>query len=294
MKTLILAAALISGCINANTPPPEPQVAVPPETTRATYLCVGMETSARFGACPGCKKDAEILSALMNAKLGYSGEVLISEKATKAAVVKKLKEGLAATPKDGLFLFFYSGHGGQEYLGGQEPTGADQPDEYLCLYDAHLLDDEIWDLVSTCRGRVFLYFDACHSATMYRSVLSDLRVKAKGPNTAVALGVSEKDMVKSKGFAFHPERFVTGSALSTGKNAVRLLCWSGCKEAEFSYGGSGGGVLTLSVVGNWKPGCTYGTLWDAALRRVQVQQPGQNPVQTFVGGGFTTSMEAFK
>lgn len=292
MKALILAAALVAGCINGNTPTPEPPVPTP--AVQTTYLCVGMESSARFGACPGCKKDAESLSALMADKFGYTGTTLISEKATKAAVVQKLKEGLAATPEDGLFLFFYSGHGGQEYLGGQEPTGADQPDEYLCLYDSHMLDDEIWNLVSTCRGRVFLYFDACHSATMYRSVSSDLRVKANSPNTAVALGVSERDMVKSKGFAFHPERFVTGSAQSTGKNAVRLLCWSGCKEAEFSYGGSGGGVLTLSVVGNWKPGCTYGTLWDAALKRVQVQQPGQNPVQTFVGGGFTTSTEAFK
>lgn len=292
MKTLVLAAALVAGCINGKTHTPEHPVQT--SAVQETYLCVGMESSARFGACPGCKKDAESLSALMADKFGYTGTTLISEKATKAAVVQKLKEGLESTPEDGLFLFFYSGHGGQEYLGGQEPTGADQPDEYLCLYDSHMLDDEIWDLVSTCRGRVFLYFDACHSATMYRSVSSELRIKATDPNVAVALGVSEKDMVKSNGFAFHPERFVTGSAMSTGKNAVRLLCWSGCKEAEFSYGGSGGGVLTLSVVGNWKPGCTYGTLWDAALRRVKVQQPGQNPVQTFVGGGFTTSTEAFK
>ena len=292
MKALILAAAMVAGCINENTTTPE--LHVPTPAVQATYLCVGMESSARFGACPGCKKDAESLSALMAAKFGYTGTTLISEKATKASVVQKLKEGLAATPEDGLFLFFYSGHGGQEYLDGQEPTGADQPDEYLCLYDSHMLDDEIWDLVRTCRGRVFLYFDACHSATMYRSVSSDLRVKANGPNTAVALGVSEKDMVKSKGFSFHPERFVTGDAMTTGKNAIRLLCWSGCKEDEYSYGGTSGGVLTLSVVGSWKPSCTYGALWSEAQKKVMRQRPGQNPVQTFVGGGFTTSMEAFK
>ena len=292
MKTLILAATLIAGCINDNIPTPEPSVPTP--AVSATYLCVGMESSSRFGACPGCKKDAESLSALMAGKFGYTGETLISEKATKAAVVQKLKDGLAATPENGLFLFFYSGHGGQEYLNGQEPDGADQPDEYLCLYDTHLLDDEIWKLVSTCRGRVFLYFDACHSATMYRSVSSERRIRSSDPNVAVALGVSEKDLVKSKGFAFHPERFVTGSAMSTSRNAVRLLCWSGCKEAEFSYGGTGGGVLTLSVIGNWNPGCTYGTLWDSAVRLVHVRQPGQNPVQTFVGGGFTTQTEAFK
>ena len=292
MKTLVLAAALVSGCINGKTSTPERPVQT--SAVQATYLCVGMESSARFGACPGCKKDAESLSDLMADKFGYTGTTLISEKATKAAVVQKLKEGLASTPEDGLFLFFYSGHGGQEYLNGQEPDGADHPDEYLCLYDEHLLDDEIWKLVSTCRGRVFLYFDACHSATMYRSVSSERRIRLSDPNVAVALGASERDLVKTKGFAFHPERFVTGSALSAGKNAVRLLCWSGCKEAEFSYGGSGGGVLTRSVVGNWKPGCSYGTLWDSALRMVRVQQPRQNPVQTFVGGGFTTYTEAFK
>lgn len=292
MKTLILAAALIAGCIKGNTHTPEPPVQTP--AFKTTYLCVGMESSARFGECPGCKKDAESLSALMADKFGYTGTTLISEKATKAAVVQKLKEGLAATPEDGLFLFFYSGHGGQEYLGGQEPTGADHQDEYLCLYDSHLLDDEIWKLVSTCRGRVFLYFDACHSETMYRSVSSELRIKATDPNVAVALCVSDKDMVRSSGFTFRPENFVTGGAMSTGRNAIRLLCWSGCKEYEYSYGGSAGGVLTRSVVGSWQRGCTYGTLWDAVHKRVLSHRPGQNPVQTFVGSGFTTQTEAFK
>ena len=51
MKTLVLAAALVAGCINGKTPTPEHPVPTP--AVQATYLCVGMESSARFGACPG-------------------------------------------------------------------------------------------------------------------------------------------------------------------------------------------------------------------------------------------------
>lgn len=293
MKMLILAAAIVAGCTNGTNPTPEPSVSAP--AVHATYLCVGMESSSRFGPCPGCKKDAESLSSLMSEKFGYSGTTLISEKATKRAVVQKLVEGISSTPEDGMFLFFYSGHGGQEYLNGDEPDGADSADEYLCLYDTYMLDDEIWSIVSTCRGRVFLYFDACHSATMYRSVSSDLRVKSQDPNVAVALGVPANDMVRSGGFTFRPESFVTCRPMSAdGKGGVSILCWSGCKESEFSYGGNGGGVLTKSVVGSWKPGRTYGALWDEAVRRVKSSQPNQNPVQSFVGCGFTTQKEAFK
>ena len=54
-----------------------------------------------------------------------------------------------------------------EYLKILEVNGKTAGEPYM----KHL-DDEIWEIVSKCKGRVFMYFDACHSATMYRSVAS--------------------------------------------------------------------------------------------------------------------------
>ena len=298
MKMLMLSAAIVAGCVGGGSSPEQANAA---SVEGVRYLCVGMEYSARFGDCPGCEVDAKRLSSLLSDKYGYAGDLLISEKAKKSEVVAKLKAGIESTPENGLFLFLYSGHGGQEYIGGQEPDGADGADEYLCLYDTYMLDDEIWSIVSKCRGRVFLYFDACHSATMYRSVRSELKIKAEEKGKAKALGMypmKSEDMIQSKGFTFRPENFVTATASTldgdSPRSAVRLLCWSGCKEAEYSYGGSTGGTLTTAVVYNWKKGKTYEALWEAARSWVVRMQPGQNPVQTYVGSGFPSNTEAFK
>lgn len=293
MKIAILLAAALSGCINTSTNTPADSGSVTPD--KVSYLCVGMETSQRFGSCPGCERDAKRLSCLLINMYKYSGETLISSQATKSEVVKKLKEGIEKTPADGLFLFLYSGHGGQECLGGKEPDGADKEDEFLCLYDTYMLDDEIWEIVSKCRGRVFLYFDACHSATMYRSVASDVlgaNAKRKG---ASALGIDNKALVYTKGFSFRPEKFSAARSMGDDTKASypRILCWSGCKEAEYSYGSSSGGMLTTGVVNGWKSGISYGSLWTLACDWVKSKEPTQHPVQTYVGD-FPEGLEAFR
>lgn len=288
MKMLLLAAAVtFAGCMREMDPKP----AAPAQSTPPTYLCVGMEMSKRFGECPGCRSDAIYLSSLMGS-LGYKGDLLISSEATKDAVVERLRKGIDSTPEDGLFLFFYSGHGGQEFLGGEEPDGSDREDEYLCLYDSHMMDDEIWSIVSRCKGRVFLYFDACHSATMYRSVASDLKVSSGDKPVAVALGA---DLVRSKGFTLRADRFVKARALSSdGPRAEpRLLCWSGCREAEYSFGSFRGGELTLAVAANWKKGVAYDDLWAKVSSWVNSSQKTQHPVQTSLGG-FPVGAEAFR
>lgn len=293
---IVSAAIAIAGCdptvdsvhVDNIVVAPTNNITIVVANAQPRFLCVGMEQSARFGSCPGCELDAQRMFNILNGKLGYQGDMLISTAATKSAVVFKLKAGIEATPPDGLFIFSYSGHGGQEYLGGKEPDGSDSPDEYLCLYDSHMLDDEIWEIVSKCRGRVFLYFDACHSATMYRGVAAELSVK---PGEAKALAA---DMVKSKGFKFDTEKFLVARALSdNGLGAVRILCWSGCKEAEYSYGSSRGGELTNALVKHWKKGITYKTLWPLMVSTVQKSEPSQHPVETGIGGGFD-GVEAFR
>ena len=257
-----------------------------------TYLVVGMETSKRFGSCPGCAIDAQRMNNLLSNAFGYKGEMLVSSQATKAVVAAKLREGIANTPANGMFIFCYSGHGGQEYLGGKEPDGAERMDEYLCLYDTYMQDDEIWDIIKDRKGRVMLYFDACHSATMYRSVAADKIAVYEGEARALDAG----GLVWSSGFEFRAEDFMHAQALEVGvpRGQGGMLCWSGCKELEYSYGGSRGGVMTSALVANWKKGMTYNDLWKAIVKDVQIEQPTQHPVQTNLGSGFSDSTEAFR
>ena len=294
MKMLLIAASVIAGCLGGDNHSGAGGAQVSPG--KARYLCVGMEMSARFGSCPGCAVDATQLSWLMRQMYGYSGETLISEQATKDAIVSRLKAGIESTPEDGLFLFLYSGHGGQEYLGGTEPDGADRMDEYLCFYDRHMMDDELWEIVSKCKGRVFLYFDACHSETMFRSVAR--KPRATGTASALGLATLPEDIVSSHGFTFAPamERRMKATALSKDSSRsgnVRIMCWSGCKEIEYSYGGNKGGYMTICLLKGWKKGLTYSDLWESVRAGVKKMEPTQNPVMTVLGEGFN-GVEAFR
>ena len=284
MKKIIFIAlmtlAFTTGCKDGTTTPTD--VSNTARTSTVTYVCVGMEKSKRFGECPGCKYDSERMDKLFRDTFGYKGSLFQSEKATRDVVVRAIKDAVKATTEDSLFIFYYSGHGGQEYLGSpntSEPSGADEEDEYLCLYDTYLLDDEVWNMISKCKGRVFLIFDCCHSQTMFRSVATEVSI-ARG------LGVPlENKMVKSRGFNFKPR------AIPLETDSLRMLCWSGCLEKEYSYGSSRGGVMTNSMLARWSNGMSYDNLWKYIETDVNKAQPTQHPKATQYGTGFK---EAFK
>lgn len=272
--------ALLVGCTDVVDTPSDGQSS---RTSTVSYVCVGMETSARFGSCPGCKLDSDRMHQLLGKTFGYSGVLLQSAQATREAVTTALRDAIAKTAEDGLFIFYYSGHGGREFLSSaatSEPAGADGADEYLCLYDKPLIDDEVWGLITACRGRVFLVFDCCHSQTMFRSVESDIML-AKG--LAIPL---EQHIVTSTGFSLKPRAVALGT-----DEELKMLCWSGCLEAEYSYGSSRGGVMTNSIMSRWRNGMSYSDLWAMVVKDVSRTHSTQHPSATQYGGVFK---EAFR
>ena len=281
VKALMATAvcALMFGCTDSSQ---DQSVMPSARTSSVSYVCVGMETSKRFGECPGCKLDSDRMDSLFKNKFGYNGVLLQSENATRRSVAEAINNAVLRTPEDGLFIFYYSGHGGQEKLdwGNTEPDGADSADEYLCLYDSYLLDDEIWKMISKCKGRVFMCFDACHSQTMFRTITYDIALE-KGE----AVPLDAAIVPSGNGFVMSPR----GISLDT--DGMKMLCWSGCLEAEYSYGSTNGGVMTNAILAHWKPGIGYAELWKATKAEVSVKQPGQHPVETRYGTGFN---EAFR
>lgn len=199
-----------------------------------SVVIVGMEYSKRFGACPGAERDAQNMKEMLRA---YSTDMnyIPHEKATKRTVVAALKKAVESD----LCIFCYSGHGGSETFSDTGPEEIDKKDEFLCLYDTYLRDNEIWKILEEAKGRVFLYFDCCHSSDMFR---------VQNPFALGYSGVTSRD----------PK----GKTLYVASDKVNALVWAGCHESTVSWGSPAGGELTNAVRKHYDRSLTYDQLWE--------------------------------
>lgn len=221
-------------------------------------VIVGMENSAFAGACPGAGLDADNMTLFLGSKVGKT-VTLKNNKATKSAVRKALVDAVNSYD---YVVFFYSGHGGSERVSSSSDED-DGMDEYLCFYDQPMLDDEVWSIISKAKGKVFLIFDCCHSQTMYRNPGITFRKVTK----------------KARKFG------------ATSKGAFRMLCWSGCPDDTYSYGGPGGGVFTNTLLNKFSKKDSYASWW-LKVSTDQNLLSNEEPQQTVINWNITD--KAFK
>ena len=175
-----------------------------------------------------------------------------------------LKEQIAKVPEDGLFIFTYSGHGGQYNKSSSAKNETDGRDEFLCLYDGALIDDELWTIMNECKGRVLCIYDCCHSGTMYRL-----------PHEPEE-GIEEEDRLPLDRPFF--------SKYENVRAGIKMLVISGCGEETVSWGDSiQGGCLTSSMKRAFNKCLNYREWWnkfktDSALKKVK-----QVPICTRIG-----------
>ena len=233
---------------NPNVPQLVDSPAVP------TYaVVVGMENSRVAGSCPGAKYDSDRMYQLLS-QIANETVLLQDAAATRQSILDAMS---AAVEKagDGLFVFYYSGHGGSDPFPDTGIEESDGKDEYLCPNDTYLRDNDIWKVISKCRGRVFLIADCCHSRTIFR--IANLTLES--PATA-------RDTWHESG-------------------NLSMQCWSGCHDYKVSYGSGRGGKFTNALLRHYKPGMTYDSLWkkiedDKELRKFQAVQ------RTLMGADF--------
>ena len=222
--------------------------------TSSTYaVVIGMENSKFAGACPGARYDSDRMKSLLS-KYASEVRILQDESATKANVRAAIEWGIEKSGS-GLFVFYYSGHGGSDPFSDTGVEESDGKDEYLCLYDTYLRDNEIWSMICKSKGRVFFITDSCHSETQFRTPKFLLR-----PPFGFDHKINE----------VHP---------------FSLLCWSGCPDADFSYGSSSGGQFTNALLRQYKKDLTYQELWDK-IKSDRVLRAYENPQSTIIGAGF--------
>jgi len=210
--------------------------------------------------CWGCELDVDNVERILK-PLGYQVTVLKTEKATRRNVVKALQTA-AQLKKGDIFVFYYSGHGGQQP--DQTGPGKDEldgQDETLVLYDGELRDDSLNDLwVSLKPGvRVVMLSDSCNSGTNYKNLGATL-------NQATPI--------------------VPLDAKAAAGMRAQLIHMGGCRDSKTSAGYAGGGLFTMALCNTWGGGTfkrPYKSLYDAVYRAVTAEQPQQQPAYNEYG-----------
>ena len=201
------------------------------------------------GNCPGTDVDANIFTKMCKEyQIPYVK--LENEQCTLENVISKWKMCISnLNPTNGLFIFFYSGHGGQLY----NTKESDGRDETLCFWDGQFVDDNVWILLNMQpkTTRCFMVTDCCNSGTNYRLPFT---------------------MLNSK------KRFFTRGS------DPNLLHIGGCSDGESSYGNARGGFLTGSLKANFDKEITYEDWFNKT--KTSMKNSGQTPTFAETGISF--------
>lgn len=230
-------------------------------------LIVGVEFS-KWGTCAGSNRDSDTMLGLIKQYVDGSHIVKLNNgQATTIAVRKALKEQIAKVPEDGLFIFVYSGHGGQTQKKSNASNETDGKDEFLCLYDGYIIDDELWTIFGECKGRIFVVFDCCHSSTMYRLPSEEIDETLDDAENRLPLDTPF--------FAKY----------ENARSSHRMLVISGCGEETVSWGDAvHGGVLTSSLKRSFNKCLNYREWWNNTRSDNAFKKVKQIPIATNIGG----------
>lgn len=258
-------------------------MATKPATPKAMSLHLGLNSvdpqayEGWDGPLAACEFDAKDMAAIARSK-GMKPTVLLTKKATRAALLAGLRAGAKALKRGDLFFLSFSGHGGQV-----PDTNRDEPDrkdETWCLWDGQLIDDELYyELSRFAAGvRILVLSDSCHSGSVTRDrnpppPPPGQRSKLLPP--AVGLRVYgahqafydklQADVAKAAGLkaVVDPDAAlanvtVTGAAAQAmnlvGEFKPAVILISGCQDNQTSMDGDHNGAFTEQLLQAWNNG----------------------------------------
>jgi hypothetical protein len=253
-----------------------------------------------------CENDARDLAALAG-KQGYTANVLLTKKGTRAALLKGLRAAAKALKAGDRFLLTFSGHGGQ--VPDTNRDEADRKDETWCLWDGQLIDDELYfELSRFAAGvRVVVLSDSCHSGTVTRArvppppppgqrqkLMPDaVAMRVYGANqaqydalqaavfkAAAAARVDDPDAALAQVAVSGP----AAQALTlTGPFRPAVLLISGCQDNQVSLDGEHNGAFTEQLLRTWNLGRFSGS-WAQLHAHVRAAMPPSQSPNLFVLG----------
>ena len=282
-------------------------MATKPAAPKALSLHLGLNlvSAAAYegwdGPLAACEFDANDMAAIARSK-GMKPTVLLTKKATRAAVLKAMRSAAKSLKAGDLFFLSFSGHGGQvPDLDGDEP---DKKDETWCLWDGQLIDDELYFELSRFAGgvRVLVLSDSCHSGSVTRERTPPPPPPGQRPKLmpdAVARRVYEAhhalydqlqaDVAKAAAAckaqadpdAALAQLAYTGPALQAAslagpfRPAVVLI--SGCQDNQTSMDGENNGAFTEKLLKVWNHGKFSGNYLSLHARIRAALPSSQSP-----------------
>ncbi len=199
--------------------------------------------------CWGCELDVDNMERILAAQ-GFEITVLKTAKATHDNIIEKLRSAASSLTADDLFVFYYSGHGGQQPdLESQVEDELDGQDETLVAYDRQIIDDELNEIWLSIRpgARVVMISDSCNSGSNYRSI----------------------------GTFSNPTSIIPFSDKVQHQMKAQLIHYGGCRDGFSSSGYQGGGAFTTALCSAWANGTfdgNYKQLHQKALSLVTSDQ----------------------
>ncbi len=256
-----------------------PQHAAP--KALSLHLGLNLVDPAHYGGWSGelaaCEFDAEDMAAIARAQ-GMKPTVLLTKKATRAAVLAALAKAAAALTSGDFFFLSFSGHGGQvPDASGEE---ADKQDETWCLYDAQIIDDELYLALSRFAAgvRILVLSDSCHSGTVTRArpltteplgVLPEQRPRLMPRSVALRTYRDHRafydglqaDAARAAGdVPIDPDEALANVAVSNRLTAIvhrfepAVILISGCQDNQTSMDGAHNGAFTEQLLAVWRNG----------------------------------------
>ncbi|MFA8436131.1 MAG: caspase family protein [Marinifilaceae bacterium] len=210
---------------------------------KATALLVGLKSVDPIAydgwdgtnGCWGCELDVDNMERILK-PLGYVINKLKTAEATRDKILSSLYRAAENLVADDIFVFYYSGHGGQQPdINGDELDGQD---ETLIAFDREVIDDKIHQALTRFRTgvRIIMISDSCNSGTNYR-----------GRRT---VAVNEEAV-------FRPVARRSEKAPNINAQLIHL---GGCRDGFFSEGYIGGGAFTMALCQAWQNGAFQGSL----------------------------------
>lgn len=253
-----------------------------PKGFRGLSLHVGLNSvdpkhyAGWSGDLMACEFDANDMAALARTQK-IVPKVLLTDKATRANVLKAVRAAAKTLRSGDLMFISYSGHGGQiPDVSGDEP---DKKDETWCLYDGELIDDEVFnELANFAEGvRIVVLSDSCHSGSVVRARVPETdgtagRSKMMPPSVAMRTytqnqkfydGLQQKVAKAANGSrsvdpdAALAQLHASGSsrlASIAGKVSASVILISGCQDNQTSLDGDHNGAFTEQLLRIWDDG----------------------------------------
>jgi metacaspase-1 len=208
-------------------------------TNRA--LCVGINNYPVAGAdLMGCVNDARAWAELLRERFDFphsNVNILTDRRATKAAIMDRLKALLAGASSGDVVVFTNSSHG--SYIPDREDDEPDGYDETMCPYDVEdrqITDDDLRELFAGLSGgvRLTVISDSCHSGSVTRAFLDEiipgLRFKDKR-----RVRFLNPALLRRTRLVVDPRRTHPTGRFGALESDQRHLLLSGCRDDEYSF-----------------------------------------------------------